>query len=333
MLRVAVFVDAGYLYAMCSLAAFHTMHPRVRLSLDVEAVVRQLRLEAWSLDGGGGRLIRIYWYDGVPKAGMTPEQARTAALQDVKLRLGSVNSFGEQKGVDALIAHDLSELGRNHAVDVALLVSGDEDILVGVQTAQSFGVRVHILGIDPVRSQSQRLLNEADVAHEWPERMVVPWVSARGVAPNHADADGALRNEDVANGALAAPLSPEQMTAILAELTPSIRERAPAIVLNWDRVRRIPIDVNTRLMQAASDLLERSIEQRERIAIRRQFVDALRPPEEPAAELGPDDVPETEAVLDGATTLAAGDASETNGAGDANGADAPLGEDEVPVAP
>jgi uncharacterized LabA/DUF88 family protein len=312
MLRVAVFVDAGYLYAMTSLAAFHTMHPRVRLSLDVEAVVRQLRLEAWSLDGGGGRLIRIYWYDGVPKAGMTPEQSRTAALQDVKLRLGSVNSFGEQKGVDALIAHDLSELGRNHAIDAALLVSGDEDILVGVQTAQSFGVRVHILGIDPARSQSQRLLNEADVAHEWPERMVVPWISARGVASAAGDADGAARNDDGLNGAIATPLAPEQMTAILAELTPSIRERAPAIVLNWDRVRRIPIDVNTRLMQAASDLLERSIEQRERIAIRRQFVDALRPPEESVAELAADDAPEIEPAAADTTVLAADDASQTD---------------------
>lgn len=49
-----------------------------------------------------------------------------------------------------------------------VLLSGDEDLRVGVQQAQEYGVRVHLLGIKPARgSQSLLLLQEADVTHEW----------------------------------------------------------------------------------------------------------------------------------------------------------------------
>ena len=68
---------------------------------------------------------------------------------------------GQQKGVDSLIIMDLIELARNHAISEAVLLSGDEDLRVGVQLAQSFGVRVHLLGVEPTRgNQSYLLLQE-----------------------------------------------------------------------------------------------------------------------------------------------------------------------------
>jgi uncharacterized LabA/DUF88 family protein len=86
-----------------------------------------------------------------------------AHLQDVKVRLGFVNSVGEQKGVDSPIVTDMIALARNRAISDAVLVSGDEDLRVGVQQAQEFGVRVHLIGIKPSRgSQSLFLLQEAD---------------------------------------------------------------------------------------------------------------------------------------------------------------------------
>ena len=49
-----------------------------------------------------------------------------------------------------------------------MLLSGDEDIRVGVQQAQEYGVRVHLLGIAPSRgNQSTFLLQEADTTSEW----------------------------------------------------------------------------------------------------------------------------------------------------------------------
>lgn len=70
--------------------------------------------------------------------------------------------------MDSLIVTDMITLARNRAMASCVLLSGDEDIRVGVQQAQEYGVRVHILGIKPARgSQSLSLLREADTSHEW----------------------------------------------------------------------------------------------------------------------------------------------------------------------
>jgi hypothetical protein len=66
-----------------------------------------------------------------------------------------------------LLVTDLVELSRNGAICDALLLGGDEDLRIGVQIAQSFGVRVHLIGIEPSRgSQSLQLRQEADTKHE-----------------------------------------------------------------------------------------------------------------------------------------------------------------------
>jgi hypothetical protein len=79
-----------------------------------------------------------------------------------------VATVGEQKGVDSLIVTDLIELARNGAMSDALLLSGDEDVRIGVQIAQSFGVRVHLLGVESAKSsQSPLLLQEADTTSRW----------------------------------------------------------------------------------------------------------------------------------------------------------------------
>jgi len=83
------------------------------------------------------------------------------------VRLGFLNSAGQQKGVDSLIVTDLVELARNRAVGDVVLVSGDEDVRIGVQLAQSFGVRVHLVGVKPCAgNQSPELRQEADTCTE-----------------------------------------------------------------------------------------------------------------------------------------------------------------------
>ena len=58
-----------------------------------------------------------------------------------------------------------------------LILSGDEDIKIGVQIAQTYGVRVHLLGIKSARgSQSDNLMMEADTCHEWDETIVGQWM-------------------------------------------------------------------------------------------------------------------------------------------------------------
>jgi DNA-binding MarR family transcriptional regulator len=99
----------------------------------------------------------------MPSQRLSQDQSSLAMLPGVKLRLGALNSAGEQKGVDSLIVTDLIDLARNRAIADAVVVTGDEDLRIAVQVAQSFGVRVHILAAgDPANNVSTALQMEAD---------------------------------------------------------------------------------------------------------------------------------------------------------------------------
>lgn len=175
--RISVFVDAGYLFAQGSVALTGQKQARGSITLDPEKAAEAL--EAFAKTVSGLPLLRIYWYDGT-SIGPTAQHLALAHLPRVKVRLGFVNSIGEQKGVDSLIVTDMINLARNRAMADAVLLSGDEDLRVGVQQAQEFGVRVHLLGIKPSRgSQSLFLLQEADSTHEWSPGDLAPFFSVR----------------------------------------------------------------------------------------------------------------------------------------------------------
>ena len=163
--RVAVFVDAGYLFAQGSKELSGTKLTRSECELDhcaARSALRDYAETASSLP-----LLRIYWYDGTSQ-GPSPQHIALANQPDIKVRLGFVNSQGQQKGVDSLIVTDMITLARNRAMAACVLLSGDEDLRVGVQQAQEYGIRVHLLGITPSRgSQSVFLREEADSVDEW----------------------------------------------------------------------------------------------------------------------------------------------------------------------
>ena len=115
---------------------------------------------------------------------MSADQKAVANTDLAKLRLGTI-SMGRQKGVDSLIVTDLIELARNRAITDALVLSGDEDIRVGVQIAQTYGIQIHLLGIKPSRgSQSESLKQESDTCQEWDETDVGEFLSIRQEPPS-----------------------------------------------------------------------------------------------------------------------------------------------------
>ncbi|MGB8314211.1 MAG: NYN domain-containing protein [Aestuariivirga sp.] len=184
-MRVAVFVDAGYVYAQgsCALTGLKTPKSRDKLSLDESQIAELLKQEA-KASSDGKELLRIYWYDGAPASGPSLEQGRMGKLNDVKLRLGQLNSEGQQKGVDSLIVTDLMELASNKAISDAVIVTGDEDIRVGVQIAQSLGVRVHLLGfVGPKGSQSISLQQEADTLEIWDKPKIASFLRDTDAKP------------------------------------------------------------------------------------------------------------------------------------------------------
>lgn len=161
--RYAIFVDAGYFFAAGAVAAFgsHTTRKQVTLK-SPPAMFEDLCIKA-SAVANGVPLLRVYWYDAMPGPRLSLQQSNLAMLPGVKLRLGALNSAGEQKGVDSLIVTDIIDLARNRALADAVIVTGDEDLRIAVQVAQSFGVRVHILAAgDPRKNVSPSLQMEAD---------------------------------------------------------------------------------------------------------------------------------------------------------------------------
>ncbi len=164
--RYAIFVDAGYFFAAGAQAAFGLHAPPItRRQISVKspkALLDDLGHEA-AATTDNIPLLRVYWYDAMPGARMSLDQSSLALLSGVKMRLGALNSAGEQKGVDSLIVTDIIDLARNRAITDAVVVTGDEDLRIAFQVAQSLGVRVHILAAgDPTKNVSPSLQMEAD---------------------------------------------------------------------------------------------------------------------------------------------------------------------------
>jgi len=183
--RTAVFVDAGYLFAQGSVILNGAKVTRSRIMLDEPKVVDLLAAFAEQC-GGVSSLLRVYWYDASPLKGINANHIRLGELDNVKMRLGIVNAFNEQKGVDSLLIADLIQLSHNRAIDSAVLVSGDEDLRVGVQVAQTYGVRVHLLGLvgpQTKPSQSQALVGEADTRTLWTVDVVESFMTISPAAP------------------------------------------------------------------------------------------------------------------------------------------------------
>ena len=80
---------------------------REEMVLDPEAAVDQLGAVAQEITGR--ELLRVYWYDAAPRNSAT-QHREVAEIHDLKLRLGHLNSAGQQKGVDALIITDMMKV-------------------------------------------------------------------------------------------------------------------------------------------------------------------------------------------------------------------------------
>jgi uncharacterized LabA/DUF88 family protein len=200
--RVAVLVDAGYFFAAGSALVSGTLsQSRSAIIFDEKAAVRELQALALRV-AQNSPLLRIYWYDGASrKTGPSAEHGRLAHCDNIKVRLGFINSAGQQKGVDSLIVTDLVELARNRAVGDVVLVSGDEDVRIGVQLAQSFGVRVHLVGIKPSGgNQSVELRQEADTCTELDLAVLKKIISMRRVAAVTLTANKKARSSGTKTG-------------------------------------------------------------------------------------------------------------------------------------
>lgn len=136
----SLFVDAGYLMAAASTRVTGTSL-RGATDVDVAGLLADLAEQVQA--DSGMPLLRIHWYDaGTRQGSALPGQKEIGMLPKVKLRLGRSGFNGEQKGVDLKLALDLIAHSRNRVVEVAYLLSGDDDLSEAVEAAQQLGVQV-----------------------------------------------------------------------------------------------------------------------------------------------------------------------------------------------
>ncbi|MFB7582447.1 NYN domain-containing protein [Streptomyces hydrogenans] len=227
--RCVVLVDAGYLLgAAASLLAGEPA--RSRISVDHAGLIQQLRERA-EIETGLP-LLRIYWFDGAPDRVPQPEHRRLRVMPRVTVRLGALTrSDGRwaQKGVDAAMHTELTELARNRACTDIVLVTGDGDLLPGLMSAKEHGVAVHLWAVqaaDGDYNQSEDLVAEAD------ERRVLDriWITR---AVRAKDLTGVCAPPPVPRPEIAAILSAPLPEAALASAERAA-EAAAAAARNGD---------------------------------------------------------------------------------------------------
>ena len=143
--RVEVFVDSSYL-----LASFYnswTTGARAQLEIDLPAVTDHLN----TIVSNKLHLPvhRQLWYDGIPDSGPHRYQRTLRHIDGVQLRAGQLIEWGDrrtQKAVDTRLVADMVLRSIRGLVSDIVLVSGDADMIPGVEAAIDHGVRVHLIG-------------------------------------------------------------------------------------------------------------------------------------------------------------------------------------------
>ncbi|MFI8456261.1 NYN domain-containing protein [Kitasatospora sp. NPDC085464] len=222
--RCVVLVDAGYLLgAAASLLAGDPSRSKVTVNHTALITALRERAEAET----GLPLLRIYWFDAAPDRRPMPEHRRLRVLPRVTVRLGALTrAEGRwvQKGVDAAMHAELSELARNRACADVVLITGDGDLLPGMMTAKEHGVAVHLWALqaaDGDFNQSEDLVGEAD------ERRVLDreWIEGSFSLRDNSNlfpAPGA--RQEIAKILAAPPAAP----AALPDVAPAVRPAAVA---------------------------------------------------------------------------------------------------------
>lgn len=143
--RTQVYVDTSYL-----LASFYNAWEtgaRAQLEIDLPEVVSVL--STMVQNQLKQPVHRQFWYDGIPENGPHRYQRSLRSEPGVQLRAGQLIEWGDrrtQKAVDTRLVADMVIAALKGQVSDIVLVSGDADMLPGVEEAVAAGIRVHLYG-------------------------------------------------------------------------------------------------------------------------------------------------------------------------------------------
>jgi hypothetical protein len=190
-----------------------------------------------------------------------------ANADDVKVRLSSSPSLGPFRSLASAIATDLSELARNKVLFDAVLVSGDEDLRIPIQLSQSYGVRVHLVGLATGRGvQAPALSQEVDTQMEWPRDTVERFLM--------------IRRSGIMESSLTPSISGISDSQPLDKrLEQAARKFADALDDNdldvleayWATSKGVPSELDRRLLPFARNALGRDLDHSEKRLVRSSF--------------------------------------------------------------
>lgn len=212
--RFAVLVDAGYLLSQSvQILTGGQSKARKDVAINDPAGLVAMIADHAASTLNNPNLLRVYWYDGM-LGKLSSEQETLSMLPDVQLRPGIVNRSGVQKGVDSKIMADLMELSANHAISDVALVTGDGDLIIGIEMAQKQGVRVALLGLEEPA---------ANVSHNQSLEVVS---TADRVCRIGRNSIAAFLHTTLATEKITAPKSPATATAAKAKKTEPTKKAA-----------------------------------------------------------------------------------------------------------
>lgn len=291
MLRVAAFVDAGYLWKQIWKATHpkHTESTYSRANIEFNPTAfHDILIDYIAEAFKGIPFLRCYWYDGaMSNGGPSTEHTKVAMLNDFKLRLGSrvVNSDGRknQKGVDGLIIADIISLAQNKAISHALLISGDGDMVPGVGVAQALGVRIHLLSMYTEQATSPNLKSEVDAKETWQTEKIQIFAKPRDivlsptcpdptpVCPDNSHSAETTPSPSVSPSLQADPASGVAVVRLFESLS---TEEKSSITPSY-----IPHDIDRRLIRAGyEDNSSKPLTEKQKRALRAHFREKLTSP-------------------------------------------------------
>ena len=264
MKQIAVFVDAGYFWKQVAQVIVGTDGVRrEEVEIDYPAL-RQQVLQEVKKQFPHGEFLRVYWYDGAGVQGQkTPSHHAIDELDDFKLRLGTRNGYGAQKGVDGLIIADLIGLAHARAVDRVLIVSGDADLIPGIHAVQALGVRAHLLSLGPEQATSADLRAVVDFKARWFDQVVDSFAKA---APR--------TQEPVAEPLAGSPAEQDVYGEIVARALHEMGHYETPVQLENGSIGKA---ADGRLLWAGAQHFQRMLTDDEKRALRKAFRKAVTP--------------------------------------------------------
>lgn len=160
--RTTVYVDTSYLLA----SFYNSWEEGAREQLEVSLSNVVHTLDRISKSQSRQPVHRQFWYDGVPDSGPHRYQRTLRVIDGVILRTGQLIEWGNrrsQKAVDTRLVADMVISAHRQQCTDMVLVSGDADMIPGVEAAVEAGVRVHLVGFG-WDSVSSALRNACDTS-------------------------------------------------------------------------------------------------------------------------------------------------------------------------